>query len=330
MPLVDEFIEAFAPFPDRAQKTVYPYLLEMFDDDEMRLVVSMKEESSDLLPFDKIQSLMGLGEEETQQLIDKCIIRGILKNRKVDGETRYFTTMMPRRLFTHVTFEEGWSDVPLNVRKILSAWMHRVYYYVKYSPMAEKMKRGEPVQRLPNEDILLLDEVLEMVDAAHAFAVIKCNCRALDQHCDYEVETCIRFDHEAEDLERKGLGKKLTKDEARELIIRLNKAGHIHTASNKWREEGLGHLCNCCNCCCYPFRAGVELGLEKMWPRSHYVAEYEEEKCIQCGVCVTRCQFGAYKMDKGQIRYDAEKCWGCGLCSDTCPSDAISMSPLRN
>ena len=142
MPLVDDFIEAFAPFPDRAQKTVYPYLLDLFDENEMRLVVAMKGESSEPLSSNKIQSIIGLSKEETQQLIDRSIVRGILKNRKVDGETCYFTTMMPRRLFTHVTFEEGWSDVPLNVRKILSAWMHRVYYYERYTPMAEKMKRG--------------------------------------------------------------------------------------------------------------------------------------------------------------------------------------------
>lgn len=329
MPLVDDFIEAFAPFPDRAQKTVYPYLLALVDEAEMSLVVSMNSESREPLPMSSIQRITGLSTEEIAQLVERSIVRGVVKSRKVDGETRFFTTMMPRRLFTYVTYEEGWEDVPLNVRKILSEWMHRVYYYDRYTPMAERMKKGEPVQRLPNEDILLLDEVLEMVNAAHEFAVIKCNCRALDQHCDYEVESCIRFDHEAEDLERKGLGRKLTKEEARELIISLNKAGHIHTASNKWREEGVGHLCNCCNCCCYPFRAGVELGLEKMWPKSHYVAEYDEERCIQCGVCVSRCQFGAYTNSSG-IRYDAGKCWGCGLCSNTCPSVAITMKPLDN
>jgi len=270
-----------------------------------------------------------MNENETRQLIDRSIILGILKSIKVDGENRYISTMMPRRLFTYVTFEEGWEKVPLNVRKILSEWMHRVYYYDRYTSMAEKMKKGEPVQRLPNEDILLLDEVLEMIDAAHDFAVIKCNCRALDQHCDYEVETCIRFDHEAMDLEKKGLGKNLTKEEARNLVISLNKAGHIHTGSNKWKDEGLGHLCNCCTCCCYPFRAGVELGLEKMWPKSHYIAGYNEDVCIQCGVCISRCQFGAYTKKDERIEYDPEKCWGCGLCANTCPTKAITINALN-
>jgi NAD-dependent dihydropyrimidine dehydrogenase PreA subunit len=327
MSLIEEFLDAFAPFPDRARKTVLPYLLALLDETEMRLIVAMKKESDDPISAETISKLMEMNEIDTRKLIEKGIVRGVLKTKKIDEETRYFSTMMPRRLFTYVTFEEGWSDIPLNVRKILSEWMHRVYYYERYKPMSEKMKRGETVQRLPNEDILLLDEVLEMVDAAHDFAVIKCNCRALDQHCDYEVESCIRFDHEAIDLEKKGLGKKLTKEETRELIIQLNKAGHIHTGSNKWREEGLGHLCNCCNCCCYPFRAGVELGLEKMWPRSHFVANYDEDKCIQCGLCVRRCQFGAYT-NQDEINYDPEKCWGCGLCSDTCPSKAITMISL--
>jgi ferredoxin len=318
--------------------SLLPYIQKLVNEQEMQLVISINGIKEGIIGLEKIAENMQISREYASKLLKNCELRGIVRKQIDEGETSYTITEFPRRLFNFVTFEKGWDDFPLHIRRILSEWMHRVYYYDRYYPTAEKMKKGKQVSRLPNEDILLLEEVLEMVDAADDFAVATCNCRTLDQNCDFPTQTCIRFNDAAKRTVELDRGKMITKKKMKELIVNLDKKGLMHTGDKNWRINGLSNLCNCCTCCCYPFRAGIELELKELWPRSYYIAEHETGKCMHCGTCVKRCQFGAWEYSgmsvgvEGKLRnkvvYDHEKCWGCGLCANTCPSNTISMKEL--
>jgi NAD-dependent dihydropyrimidine dehydrogenase PreA subunit len=120
----------------------------------------------------------------------------------------------------------------------------------------------------------------------------------------------------------------------------------MHTGDPQWRSRGLGAICNCCACDCYPFRAAQVLGSKGTWPQSRYLAHYDPEACNLCGACVKRCHFGAFYHEgerevapasrparsgarvKAAVSYNPALCWGCGLCANTCPSGAITMEPL--
>ena len=53
----------------------------------------------------------------------------------------------------------------------------------------------------------------------------------------------------------------------------------------------------------------------------------DEDKCTQCGVCVSICPVGALVVDKktSKIVFDEEKCVVCGLCIDACPTTALEL-----
>ncbi|MCK4438194.1 4Fe-4S dicluster domain-containing protein [Candidatus Bathyarchaeota archaeon] len=55
------------------------------------------------------------------------------------------------------------------------------------------------------------------------------------------------------------------------------------------------------------------------------VAVDDEGKCIDCGVCVDRCVFGAREMVDRTLSFNSEQCFGCGLCVSTCPTEAVSL-----
>jgi MinD superfamily P-loop ATPase len=54
---------------------------------------------------------------------------------------------------------------------------------------------------------------------------------------------------------------------------------------------------------------------------SGQLAQIDEEKCTQCGLCLELCRFDAIK----DYKVDPIACEGCGFCSQICPEDAITM-----
>jgi ferredoxin len=52
-----------------------------------------------------------------------------------------------------------------------------------------------------------------------------------------------------------------------------------------------------------------------------------EERCTQCGACITICPTGAMKIDRGsmKISFDKDKCISCELCVKPCPPRAFEV-----
>jgi len=52
----------------------------------------------------------------------------------------------------------------------------------------------------------------------------------------------------------------------------------------------------------------------------------DEEKCIQCALCMLYCpEFCIHEDEDGFFRADLDYCKGCGICAHECPKDAIKM-----
>jgi len=52
-----------------------------------------------------------------------------------------------------------------------------------------------------------------------------------------------------------------------------------------------------------------------------------EERCTQCGACVTICPTGAFELDLAtrKITFRNEKCVACGICLTACPPRAMEV-----
>jgi Pyruvate/2-oxoacid:ferredoxin oxidoreductase delta subunit len=321
----------------------------MVDELEMQLVVGMQGQA---MTVDEVAALLSMSREEACTFLARCYSRYIVNKTVERAVTTYSPADFGARL-NHFARYENWDDIPAQDRRAIDRHFldefiarHRPNVERKMQGLAarsfDKLRASIPersgadrMNALPNDTVMLLHEVEEMVEAATHVVVQPCDCRRLGQNCEYPVETCIWMDESALGVLDRGHGRRVSREEAKELLRWADKKGLMHTADGDWRTRGLHAICNCCACDCYPFRAGQELGSKGVWPRSRYVAVYRREACDLCGTCVRRCHFEAFYHDgstvevEGRVRrevlFDADRCWGCGLCAHTCPMGAIVM-----
>jgi Pyruvate/2-oxoacid:ferredoxin oxidoreductase delta subunit len=330
MTLVDRFIEVFDVWEEAR-----PYLALLVDEDEMELVVAI---AGQAVTAEEAAERLGLGLEETAGRLERAYRRHVV-DKQLAGDVATYTAGSLWGRLDHVAKYENWDDIPSADRTRINRRFLDAFIARHRASVERKMQGLEAENALPNDTVLLLHEAEEMVDAATHIVVQPCDCRRLGQHCDWPVETCIWFDDGALECLDRGHGRRLTHQEAKDLLRWVDRQGLMHTGDSDWQTRGLHAICNCCACDCYPFLAARELGSQGVWPKSRYVAVHDRERCTVCGVCVTRCHFGAFYLDgtsveidgraRDNVQFDPTRCWGCGLCANTCPADAIAMHRLE-
>lgn len=329
----ERFIEVFQLPP-----AMVPYLDVVADEREIDLVLALAERP---MTAAEVAQMMGLSAPEADEFLARALYRQVIDKTTEDGVVTYSPATFYSRL-NPLAMYDNWGDVPPEAREAVIEWDMQEFIE-QYRPVIEALQEDpDAFHRIPNRDVLLLDEALAQVEAATEHVVVPCDCRAITMACNRPSEVCIRLDEGARLTLEYGHGRRLTKEECKEIVVDANRAGLMQTGLRDWQGHDLFGFCNCCGCCCFPFRAGIRLGIEKQWPRSHHVATRDLKACVHCGECASRCYFDAfYQVDAaanvnrvngtvGQmIQFDPEKCWGCGICATACPEGAITMTPLR-
>ena len=124
--------------------------------------------------------------------------------------------------------------------------------------------------------------------------------------------------------------RRITQDEAVEILEAEHKRGHVHHAFFKSDLfDRFYAICNCCSCCCgaiQAWRNGTP-----MLASSGYISRFDQEQCILCGICVVFCQFEALKKEGNTIVIDEKRCLGCGVCVAKCKQNArwLERDPSR-
>ena len=305
---------------------VGPYLHNFFSQEEMDLVLKMgKEEYTE----EQINDL--LGEKDAGDFIESCYQRFILNKNIEDGKTLYSIGRFPLRLNNQAMYG-NYNVLPRDLRTRLDEWYFEVYQR-DHDYFREVLENEPDYDNCHNDIVFLLEEAEAYIDKIYEqgweIALVPCDCRMLSDSCDYPRETCLHMSKTISD--RMG-GRRVTNEEAKQMVRMADQKGLMHTGGPfKWQDRGSFSLCNCCACCCYPFRAGKKLGTKGKWPKSNHIARFDQSKCNLCGKCIDICHFDAWSFEEDgkTIKYNPELCWGCGLCANACPTDAIKMDAIR-
>jgi hypothetical protein len=151
-------------------------------------------------------------------------------------------------------FGARWTRIPLLgrlVRWIANTWgsnMHRVY-------------------------LLTPAEAEEMIDIAEGVALGPCTCRQLFSNCDNPLYAEIILGPSRHTLleAMPHDSHEITKEEAREVLRDCHSRGLIHTIA-RCRGDFYA-ICNCCTCCCVPFRLSRQYGIGRALTRHRNIVQ---------------------------------------------------------
>ena len=256
--------------------------------------------------------------------------------------------------YIYFTFYDLYVKIALYATKAIVALFSRIEA-TKYIPKfifdryhAKVLSRGDIAKILELEETVMLgtDTTGRIVPWKQAnkivlrepthLAVMDCPCKLeLKDPCQ-PVASCIAIGRPVVDFWMEHCGKynvrRISREEALEIIDRHRKTGHINQAFFKVATGGsMGVLCNCCPKCCVSMRATslaqkIKGGQDIcMYVPSGYTTKHDEEACELCGACAEVCNFGAIEVTDGVRVYHPERCYGCELCVENCERGALEL-----
>jgi len=182
-----------------------------------------------------------------------------------------------------------------------------------------------------NSVVLPSDEILKIIKQSKSFAVVPCACRNREEalgtrKCKdkYPIHTCLLLGFYGKLLGTKFADseiKAISREEAIEHVKKSAEIGLVLTSENSKNKSKI--ICSCCECCCSFMTGLLNYGNKQAMKKAMYTFLVDEEKCIGCGICKTRCKFDAITVEE-QALVDSSACLGCGLCAITCPQKAFT------
>jgi len=201
----------------------------------------------------------------------------------------------------------------------------KTYSQIMPRPFTRVIPVGVTIQAKTH--VLAFEDIKEIIDNAQTISVTKCTCRLTAHKCDKKLEACLQINKGAEYNIARGTGRKLSAEEALEIVRQAEQDGLIHVVMNKQNVDHF--ICNCCPCCCQTMPILIQHNISVIEP-SRFAAEVDTDLCTSCETCRDRCYFSAISVSEDEpARVNQEKCMGCGLCQVTCPSEAIAMREVR-
>ena len=209
----------------------------------------------------------------------------------------------------------------INTLKMLRSFMH-------VQPVSRDIVDGELHDYTDWEKTL---------DRHERFAIMPCKCRQKRdtlgiRTCDDEhpLETCMSVGEAADYFIACGVGRELTREEAKAAI--RNNIDHGYVIEATITKAG-GAFCACHSDCCNLLskyrmvKDELDFVPNVIASQSDYTLSYDKDKCIQCGACVERCPLKSVSIgDDGYCVMD-EICLRCGQCALVCPAEARKLVP---
>jgi len=322
--------------PDSEQ--LLPAIKSSYSEEEAALLTGM--------PFSpkgvrELAAQKGMAPAELSLALDAMARRGLVFRMK-KGEEIFYGLNDGFLVFLRSSFWPGRVDEESrSLAPRVNAYFH-AGLFDPYEGVRTRGLRAIPVETSIDiasaKTVLPYEDVAKVLEEQSEFCVAVCPCRHrknLDPgspNCKYSTENCLHFGTLARYMVENGLGREITKQEARDILKQAAEEGLVHGISN-WLS-GVDTICNCCKCCCMWFESFHVMRHAKSMDASNFIVSVKAETCKACGLCVERCPMEALSLqDSSQAKnkkgkasvLKADRCIGCGVCAYKCPTGALAL-----
>ena len=314
------------PFPETSSGVEIRFLKHLFDEEEAGIALKL---SALPEPLDKIHGRFKKGEisrDHVMSKLDGLVEKGAIQSaRNPKGGKMYSKIPIVIGMFEY------------QVDRITKEMAEDFYNYEDEGLADAILKpKTKQMRTIPINVDLDPEFVVGSYDSARSlieqsrgpYAVMNCVCRQakekMGESCQQTdiMETCFTLGNSAVYMIRKGVARKLSKDEILELITRAENEGMVLQPQN---TQEPGFICCCCGCCCGVLTAAKKFPEPAEFFLSNFYAEIDPESCTACGTCMELCQMEALVSVNNHTEVKLSHCIGCGVCVNACPSEAISL-----
>ena len=243
--------------------------------------------------------------EEVEKLAQHLAWIGVFRWTidRESGENRYFMQIFAPGIMEMLVNNQELLDTHPEVGRAFEEYTRiRMQTMSPLIPNGYGLMRVIPVESAIRDNPAATDheKLSYYLNKYDTFSVSPCSCRAsrssLDDGCGHLAEEmCVQMGKGAEHYIRTGRARKITREEALEIIERAEENGLMHDIPNIEEAGDSAAVCNCCACACFGLRVGLMFGARDAI-RSNYCAEIDEAKCVACAQCVEVCPANALKL----------------------------------
>jgi NAD-dependent dihydropyrimidine dehydrogenase PreA subunit len=276
----------------------------------------------------------GLPEQRVREAADRLVKRGaVARPMKKPGLYRLFPAMIELRDATVL-----WPDAPQELfelwERLVSNEMPKLILMLK-ALKVPPIVRVVPIERSveSRNAVLDIDSARKIFRDAELITALPCACRVQARRNNRgadcpapEASVCMQTNGFAEVVLSRGLGQRLTNEEALKRVADAEEAGLVHMVRNNVQKDMF--MCNCCSCCCTGLYMVNQTGYLEALAPSRFRVRLDPDACSGCGICQDRCQFHAITVN-GIASVRQDRCYGCGNCVITCPDEALTLEEVR-
>jgi len=313
-------------FPATESGIELKVLKHLFTPEEAEIAVKLNYMPDPLKKIFRRVKKSGITIEELEKKLDEMFHKGLINYGK-SGEEKYYAAAP----LVIGMFEYQLNRLTKEFILDFERYCEETFWQQEFNRTKIPQLRTIPIEQsiTLEQNISTYDDLRSMIEnIGEPIGVQECICRQVTDLLGHPCkktdirELCFSFRTAALIYNEKGLNRLISKEEALEILRRVEEVGLVIQPGNSQRPMC---ICCCCGCCCEVLNNQKRFEAPAQFFATNYYAEVDADLCVGCGVCEDRCNMDAIEVIDDKSEINLERCIGCGVCVPTCPQDAISL-----